>query len=150
MTESKKRNSYKDGHAWQEAVRLCELVHLATSRSADEDEAAMAKTLQLAVMEIPCQIAAGYSLKFYDRWEYLDAVREALAKLVQFETKFTVAKNVELVTGDVEPIEQAIDQLTRYILGMLKNIRLKNLEYDKKVHNEITDIAAEEDLHAEE
>ena len=113
-------NSHHDLIAWQEAIRLVEIVYRDTSRFPREETFGLKTQMRRAAVSVPSNIAEGSARKTTGELiQFLGIARGSLAEL---ETQFVLAERL----GFLVETKDAITQVNR--VGKLVSALMRSLQ----------------------
>jgi len=115
-------DSFEDLIAWQEAMRLVELVYQCTSTFPRQEVFGLSAQMRRAAVSIPCNIAEGTARN--SSRELLQFLGIANGSVAELRTQLRIAIRLGFLGSDTRCIEQA-SRVSKLITGLRNSIRSK-------------------------
>lgn len=118
MTESIKKQSYRDLIVWQKGMDLVVSVYILTKKFPREEIYALTSQMRRAAVSIPSNIAEGKCRK--SKKEYIQFLRIAYASGAELETQIEIAKRLRYGEGvDFSGSDDFLLQVMKMLHAML-------------------------------
>ena len=115
--------THRDLIAWQEAIRLVEIVYRDTAGFPNEETFGLKNQLRRSAVSVPSNIAEGSARNTTGELvQFLGIARGSLAEL---ETQLEIATRLGLLNGSTNSIKQ-VDRVGRLLSALLKSLINRN------------------------
>lgn len=116
--------SFKDLQIWQRGVRLVKTIYDLTKVYPREELYGLVSQTRRSAISIPANIAEGFT-RFHDK-EFMQFLYVALGSGAECVTHLTIAEQLRYVTTkQTEPVVQEIDEISKMIMALIKNIKAR-------------------------
>jgi four helix bundle protein len=115
-------SGYRDLLVWQEAMNLAVMVYRVSSRFPKEETYGLTAQMRRSAVSVPSNIAEGSARNSARERHHLLGV--AAGSLAEVETQIELAKRLDYVQPDIEPLRQAQK------VGMLLHALRRSCESD--------------------
>jgi four helix bundle protein len=112
-------HTHRDLIAWQEAIRLVEIVYRDTAAFPSEETFGLKNQLRRSAVSVPSNIAEGSARN--TRGELVQFLGIARGSLAELETQLVVATRLGLLNEAVSSIKQ-VDRVGRLLSALLKSL----------------------------
>lgn len=112
--------SHKDLIAWQEAMRLVEMVYLRTAGFPREEIYGLAAQMRRSAVSVPSNIAEGAARN--SSKELVQYLGIASGSLAELETQMELVARLELGSADTECVRQ-ISRVGKLLVGLRSSLR---------------------------
>jgi four helix bundle protein len=112
-------SSHKDLIAWQEAIRLVEIVYRETSTFPKEETFGLTMQIRRSAVSVPSNIAEGSARR--TRGEYVQFLGIARGSLAELETQLEVASRLGMLRSAAHSASQVI-RVGRLLSALMRSL----------------------------
>jgi len=117
-------NDHRKLVAWQEAMKLVEMVYKETARFPKEEIFGLVSQVRRAAVSVPSNIAEGAGRN--SSKELLQFLGVASGSLAELETQLELAVRLGYVGAEAESLGQ-VSRVGRLLVGLRRSLRSKNV-----------------------
>lgn len=114
---------HKDLEVWKESMVLVKMIYETTSQFPKSEIYGVTSQLRRAAVSIPTNIAEGSARNGFK--ELLQFIGIAMGSASEVDTLVIIAKDLDYIKNDIEPIEKQLNLVRKLLVGYKKYIKTK-------------------------
>ena len=114
--------TFRDLIAWQRSKTLALHVYRETQAMPREEQSGLTNQMRRAAVSIPSNIAEGHGRQ--SRADYLKYLRIARGSLMELDTQYELATELEMLPGDAA-VRELIRETDRVLQGLIRSLQQK-------------------------